>query len=204
MAYRKLQASQRMTAEEFLAWEARHETKHEFVDGIAYAMAGGTAAHSHIQKNIVSRADAKLAGGSCEAYTSDMKVLTGNGRYRYPDASIDCNGVADDEIGLSAPAVVFEVVSDESQHRDRTEKLADYNATPSIRHYVILEQKLPLADVYNRGPHRDFLLRPVTVDGLDGVINLQAVGMMLTMAEVYARVRFVGVQEELPKTDDAC
>jgi len=81
--------------------------------------------------------------------------------------------------------VVFEVLSEDTQRRDRTIKLADYNATPTIAHYVLIEQAEPLVDAYSRGPHGDFNLRPQEVRGLDGVVELPAVGIALTMSEIY-------------------
>jgi Uma2 family endonuclease len=81
--------------------------------------------------------------------------------------------------------LVFEVLSEETQRRDRTIKLADYNATPSIAHYVLIEPAVLLVHVYSRGPHGDFSFRPHEVRGIDGVVELPAVAIALTMREIY-------------------
>jgi Uma2 family endonuclease len=86
------------------------------------------------------------------------------------------------------PRAVFEVLSEETQRRDRTIKLADYNATPSIAHYVLIDQGEPLMHVYSRGPHGDFNLRPHEVRGLDGVVELPAISISLAMSEIYAGI----------------
>jgi Uma2 family endonuclease len=83
------------------------------------------------------------------------------------------------------PVVVFEVLSPETQKAGRTVKLDDYNQTPSIRHYVLIEPAEPLVHVYSRGPHGDFNLRPDEVRGLDAVVELPAVGISIGMAEIY-------------------
>ena len=80
---------------------------------------------------------------------------------------------------------MFEVLSNNTQGRDRTIKLADYNAPPSIAHYVLVEQRMPIVHVYSRGPHGDFNLRPQEIRGLDGVVELPAIGISLTMTEIY-------------------
>ena len=77
------------------------------------------------------------------------------------------------------------MLSEDTQQRDRTIKLADYNATPSIAHYVLIEQAEPLVHVYSRGPHGDFNLRPQEVRRLDGTIDLPAISLSLTMREIY-------------------
>jgi Uma2 family endonuclease len=179
-----------MSFEQFLDWERRQERKHEFVDGQAIAMAGGTEAHSTIQANLIAAAVPKLRGSGCRPFSSDMLVRTGTERGRYPDMTIDCGPRKSDNRVAPDPRVVFEVLSPETQRHDRTIKLADYNATPSIAHYVLLEQDEPLAHIYDRGPHGDFNLRPREVRGLKGAVELQAVGIVLMMREIYDGLTF--------------
>jgi len=129
-----------LTFDEFLRWEREQEYKHEFVDGQIVAMAGGTVAHNIIQANLIAAAAPKLRGSGCRPFSSDMLVRTGNGRGRYPDMTIDCGTPQGQDLVAPDPRVVFEVLSPETQRRDRTLKLADYNATPAIAHYVLIEQ----------------------------------------------------------------
>ena len=174
-----------MTFEQFLDWERRQERKHEFVDGEVIAMAGATIAHNIIQANLVAAAAPKLRSSGCRPLTSDMLVRTATGRGRYPDMTIDCGQRRGQDRIAPEPRVVFEVLSQDSQQQDRTIKLADYNATPSIAHYVLVEQRAALVHVYSRGPHGDFNLRPREIRGLDGVVELPAIGISLTMTEIY-------------------
>jgi Uma2 family endonuclease len=173
------------TFEEFLDRERGQELKHEFVDGEAIGMAGGNEAHSMIQANLIAAAAPKLRGSGCRPFTSDMLVKTGTDRGRYPDMTIDCGERRAQNLVAPEPKVVFEVLSEDTQQRDRTIKLADYNATPSIAHYVLVEQSEPLVHVYSRGPHGDFNLCPQEVSGLDGTVELPAINLSLTMSEIY-------------------
>ena len=175
----------RMTFGEFLDWERRQEIKHEFLDGVAVAMAGGTEAHNIIQGNLLASSLAKLRGGPCRPFPSDMLVRTGTGNGRYPDMTIDCGQRNPSNLVAPNPTVVFEVLSPATQREDRTLKLADYNATPSIAHYVMVESSEPLVHVYHRGPHGDFSLRPQELRGMDGRIELPATDLTLTMTEIY-------------------
>jgi Uma2 family endonuclease len=191
------QAKQRpMTFEQFLVWERRQERKHEFVDGEVVAMAGASEAHNVIQVNLLTATAPRLRGSQCRPFPSDMLVRTGTGRGRYPDMTIDCGPRRGENLTAPEPRVVFEILSDETQRADRTIKLADYNATPPIAHYVLLEQRQPLVHVYSRGPHGDFNLRPQEIRGLEGVVELPAVGISLTMSEIYDGLELEPIQDD--------
>ncbi len=176
--------------EEFIAWDHRQPTKHELVDGVPVAMVGSTEAHVIISGNIFATARDRLRGNPWRALTSGMATKTGVRRGRYPDVTIDCGPPNARNVASPRPTVVFEVLSAETQKVDRTVKLAEYNAVPSIAHYVLVEQSEPLAHVYSRGPGGDFMLKPEEIEGLDGTIALPAVGISLTMAEVYESLDF--------------
>lgn len=148
-------------------------------------MASGTEVHNIIQANLTAAVAPKLRGSSCRVFPSDMLVRTGTGRGRYPDMTIDCGPRRGQNLVAPEPKVVFEVLSEDTQQRDRTIKLADYNATPSIAHYVLLEQDEAVVHVYSRGPHGDFNLRPQEVRGLEAVVELPAVQLTLSMSEIY-------------------
>jgi Uma2 family endonuclease len=74
---------QKMTLQQFLAWEERQEARHEFDGFWPVAMAGGTAAHAAIQRNLLIALGTRLRGQACQPYGSDLKVLV-DGRVRYP------------------------------------------------------------------------------------------------------------------------
>ncbi len=186
-----------LTFDEFLAWERRQEFKHEFEDGQPVAMAGASEAHNIIQANLIAAVAPKLRGSGCRPFPSDMLVRTGIGRGRYPDMTIDCGPRRGENLVAPEPRVVFQVLSEDTQLRDRTIKLADYNATPSIAHYVPIEQGEPLVHVYSRGPHGDFNLRPQEVSGLDLVVELPEVGIALTMREIYDELEFDAAADDL-------
>ncbi len=51
---------------------------------------------------------------------------------------------------MPEPVVVFEILSPSTSRTDRIEKLREYQATPSIQRYVILEQDSIAAMVFAR------------------------------------------------------
>ena len=129
-----------MTLDEFLAWEHGQELRYEFDGAGPVAMAGGTYNHDRIATNLAATLVNRLRGSPCRPSGPNMKVRTGTGTLRYPDAFVVCRPVPPRELIIDDPVVVFEVVSDETSRTDRIVKMREYQATPSIQRYIILEQ----------------------------------------------------------------
>ena len=77
---------QRWTTERFLAWEERQELRYEFDGFQPIAMAGGTAAHAAIERNLLYALTGGLRGKRCQPYGSDLKIKVADGQIRYPQA----------------------------------------------------------------------------------------------------------------------
>lgn len=173
-----------MTLDEFLAWEAKQELKHEFDGFRPVAMTGGTANHARIGRNIVNALSRRLASKPCEVFNSDLGLRTAAG-FRYPDAMVVCTPVSGNALSVSDPTVVFEVISDSTGATDRFTKRREYQAIPSLRRYIIVEQGGPAASVYARPRWRE---QPV--EGLDAVLVLPKIEAELPFAEIYAGLEF--------------
>lgn len=178
-------ARKRMTGEEFLAWEAKQDRKWEFDGFEPVAMNGGTVAHSAITGNLLTALNIRLRGKPCRPHGPDLKVRTGRS-YRYPDALVSCSAIPLDADAAVDPVVIFEVLSSSTSADDRTTKLAEYQALPSVMHYVLLEQDRAFVTVLSRsdGPWRHTLLGP------DGVLALPEIGVELPVAELYEGLAF--------------
>ena len=180
-----------MTADEFLAWEARQDTKWEFDGFQPVAMNGGTAGHNTIQGNLQLAIRSRLRGGSCRPFGPDMQVPTGNGRYRYPDMLITCVPVAHGARQAPEPVVVFEILSDSTARTDRTTKLLEYRSIPTLQRYVMLEQDQAAATVITRTDHG----WAMDVLRAEDTLAMPEIGIELPIAELYLDV-------ELPPLDD--
>ena len=72
--------------EDFLALETASRYRHEYLDGVIYAiqgepvrgMAGGSQVHARIIRNATVALHARLAGTLCEVLSSEMGSLRGN------------------------------------------------------------------------------------------------------------------------------
>ena len=138
-----------MTREEFLAWEEQQPLRHEF-DGLQpVAMAGGTAGHSAIQRNLAVSVGGRLRGKPCQFHGSDLKVDTGE-TIRYPDGFVVCSPVARTATMIPDPVVIFEVLSDSTARTDLVTKNHEYASLVSVRRYIVLAQDEMAGTMFER------------------------------------------------------
>ena len=180
-----------MTVEEFLAREPSFEIKHEYLGGVVYAMAGASEPHNIIAANLVGMLHARLRGKSCQPFGSDMKVkirpARGDTYFYYPDAMIACDQTDSGHGWRERPAVLFEIVSEDTRQTDEREKRLAYHQLPSLQAYVRIEQARPEAIIESCSEDGWKTKRLL---GLGGVIKLGAVGIELPLAELYERLNF--------------
>jgi Uma2 family endonuclease len=179
---------------EFLAWEERQELRYEF-DGVQpVAMTGGTLVHDLITFNVRKSLDARLAGKPCRPWGPNVKILTA-GRARYPDALVTCTPTDLNATVIDQPVVVFEVVSEDTARTVRIEKLREYQATASIRRYVILEQKSVGAAVFAR-KDGDWIATALTEED---TLAMPEIGIEVPLSELYVGLNFAPVTGADPR-----
>lgn len=169
-----------MTLADFLIWEREQELRYEFDGFRPVAMTGGTVEHSVIGTNLVRALEDRLRGKPCRAFRGDLKIIVA-GRVRYPDALVTCSPVPPRTDIIPHPVVVFEIQSDSTGHIDRVTKNVEYRATPSIQHYVMLEQTSMAATIFSRkgeGWVGALLIGETT-------LALPAIGIELPLAALY-------------------
>jgi len=186
-----------MTLAEFLEWEERQELRYEF-DGIGpVAMTGGTYGHSTIQGNLAAALGARLRGTPCRFQGSDLKFQVAEGHVRYPDGMVICSPVDRAATVVLEPVVVFEVLSPITTRSDRLVKAREYQATPSVQRYVMLEQDSVGATVYART--RDSWTHEILI--ADSILALPEIGIELPLAELYEGLVFEAEPELDPGAD---
>jgi Uma2 family endonuclease len=188
-----LPARKPMTLAEFLEWEARQPLRYEF-DGIGpVAMTGGTRAHTRIQRNLAVAVTNRLRGRPCEFLGSDFKFKVAKGNVRYPDGMIACTPGEQKDTMIEDPVVVFEVLSASTAGDDLTIKAPEYEATPSVQRYVMLEQDRIGAIAYFRSG--DLWTHEVIVG--DSPLPIPEVDLVIPLPELYEGVVF-----DIPTIDD--
>lgn len=179
-----------VTYEDYLEAERETTTKHEWLDGVVYAMAGGTLEHSRLAMNMT--AALKTALSKCEVFQSDaMLFVRATELSTYADGVIVCGGVESQKVerngrvigeALVNPTVIVEVLSDSTEEYDRGEKFAHYIRIHSLREYVLVSQDPPRIEVFRR-PQRGHWHREQANAGE----TIQILGASIRVDEVYRR-----------------
>ncbi len=175
------------SVEGYLAGERVSQQKHEYLAGVIYAMASTSIGHDRIANNIVRELGNQLRGRRCEVFSSDVKVrIRSNGGefYYYPDATVDCGGAGDSSLFAEEPRVIFEVMSPDTERIDRGEKLANYQALPSLEVYALVDQFHIAVSAYRRsgsGWKMEFLTDK------DHLLEMPGIGCTLPLAAMYER-----------------
>jgi Uma2 family endonuclease len=179
------------TAEEYLAFERQAQERHEFVEGIIFAMSGGTREHSLVASNAAAELHSLLRSRPCEVYGDNLRVkVSETGDYVYPDVVIACGDIQFEDAEsdtLLTPLVVVEVLSPSTEAYDRGKKAALYRQIPSLQHYVLIAQDRISVEVFTR---MDAAWVLTEARRLEDSVRLEAIGCDLALAEVYAKVQF--------------
>jgi Uma2 family endonuclease len=148
-----LRLPRRASYGQYLAVEQASEHRHEFIDGVIVAMAGGSDEHNAIAGRL-----ARLLGnretGRCRYYTPDQRFwIASRARGRYSDGSIICGAPehpAHDVQATTNPTLVIEVLSPSSEGDDDGDKRSDFQALASLEAYVLVAQDQRRVKVYRR------------------------------------------------------
>ena len=181
-----------LSPEEYLAFERRAETKHEYVDGVLVAMVGGSPTHSQIAMNAGVALAVQLRGRPCIVYNSDLKVGIAKLRaYAYPDVTVICGtpqfGENERDVLLN-PLVIVEVLSPSTEHYDRTGKFLRYQRIPNFAEYLLIAQDKPLVELCSRQP--DGMWEWLKVECLEATIAIPSLDCTLALADIYNNVEF--------------
>lgn len=177
-----------ITAEQYLQLERASEMRHEFLDGLMYAMAGESRDHSSICFNLAAEIGAQIKTGKCQGFSPNMKVRAGlGGLYAYPDLMIVCDEARfHDEQGdvLLNPTVIFEVLSPSTEKYDRGEKFLRYRTQiESLRDYVLVSQDQMRIEHHHRESDGTWTLTEVR--GPEDVLDLTSIESQLSLVDVY-------------------
>jgi Uma2 family endonuclease len=143
-----------MTYAEYLAFEAASDTKHEYLNGEVFAMAGGTITHGALTVAVSTALSVALRDRRCRVLSPDVRVRSkATGLTTYADVTVVCQHLEadpDDAHSVLNPTLIVEVLSDSTESYDRGAKAAHYRRIPSLREYVLVGQSDPLIEVYRR------------------------------------------------------
>src|SRR5439155_13808881 len=166
----------------FLEMEEASSTKHEYVAGEVYALAGATARHNRIAGNIFARLWIAVGDGPCRVYTSDMRLRIANDAMYYPDIQVVCDPAETEHLFTTNPCVVVEVLSPSTSSIDLREKLLLYHQIESLRAYIIVFQDQRRVPRHYRAEYNAWF---VALHGADGNVPFPCPEVELTLADIH-------------------
>jgi Uma2 family endonuclease len=179
----------KLTEEEYLEIERKAEFKSEFLDGVMYAMSGGSLRHSDLSTNLAAALRAVLHGKDCKAFNSDLRVRISGRMYSYPDVTVVCGKpqLADREQDvLLNPIVVFEVLSPTTEHYDRGVKFQLYRTIESLKEYILISQDAVRVEQYVRQDATTWTLHDH--QGPNAELKMNSIGISLSLERIYEGV----------------
>lgn len=177
----------RYTYADYVALELESSTKHEFLDGEIYAMAGGSEEHSALAAEVLRVLGNAVGERPCRVHTSDLRVyVEAVGLATFPDGSVICGPLSQHEPSPRAtalnPRVLLEVTSDSSEEYDVGEKRAHYATIPSLSDYIVVSHRERRITVHHREGDGRWTTR-VAITG--GAVKVGSVDAELKVDEIY-------------------
>lgn len=179
-----LRLSRRASYADYLAAQENSDHRHEFLDGVIVAMAGGSDEHNAIAGRL-ARVLGNRETGSGRYYSPDQRFwIASRTRGRYADGSVVCGAPehpAHDAQATMNPALVIEVLSPSSEGDDDGDKRSDFQSLASLEAYVLVAQDQRQVKVYRRvsGTWR------ADTYGDGDAFELPTLGSPVTVAELY-------------------
>ena len=176
-----------VSAAEYLAAENDGSWRHEFVNGVVFAMAGASRWHNLIRSRLAATLLGHVGTGlSCVQRRDEAADRDNNDeRYYYPDVFVSCDPNDREPYSCSTAVLVVEVLSPSTERIDRFEKFEAYKRIPSLMEYGLLAQDAMELELFRRRTdwQREFYQR-------DNTVTFESVGLTLNVSQLYRDVDF--------------
>jgi Uma2 family endonuclease len=194
MALARVKTDAPYTPEAYLLFERESASRHEFLDGEIYQMAGESLSHSRVCMNLAREVGNKLKGKPCEALSPNMKVRTSSASlFAYPDLTIVCGEPLFHDTKkdvLVNPQVIFEVLSPSTENYDRTTKFQKYRmGNETLTDYVLVSQDKIFIEHFTKQADGNWVYR--SYGETDDILEFETIGCDLNLREIYDRIDFI-------------
>lgn len=178
---------------QYLKEERSREGKFEYENGKLVLMGGASKEHNRITGNIfgflwmfirqqatdfaVYQADLRVYTPETEKYYYPDIVFT-KGKEQYLDKEFDT---------LLNPLILIEVLSDQTEARDRGIKFEAYRSIDSLQEYLLVSQKDYIVEGFFKNEDGEWVIQD-PVHGLDGVYQFKSIDVTLDLKDIYQNV----------------
>ena len=177
----------KLTPEEYLAWESAAPEKHEYYRGEVFAMAGACRRHNKIYANLFGELAIRLKGKSCQPYGSDLRIhIPENTLFTYPDISIICRDIVEEEANddyTIEPTVIIEILLPSTKSYDRGEKFRLYRDVPTLKAYILIDSESITIEAFRINTSGHWELEEYK--SLNEILVITAVDLAIPLHDIY-------------------
>ena len=181
-----------MSVDEYLRTEEASPVKREHAGGFTYQLhgsteadAGTTAGHNLIGLNMVVALHQAAWLADCQLYAFNFRLhISQTQSFYYPDLLLTHAGTrpGPQDTYATDPCLLVEIVSEESEERDRLAKYAAYTQIACLHTYLIVKQAERRVYAYQRHGG-EWRLEELASSGS---VNLPCLSHTLTLDDIYA------------------
>src|SRR5579883_389554 len=186
-----------ITVKDYLDYEERSKSRHEYVRGQMFAMSGATEAHEVICNNLIALIHLHLRNSPCRVFGGNMKlrIEIANSFY-YPDVMVTCEPYEAKSVFKASPTFLAEVLSPSTKQIDLREKLVAYKQLDSLKEYVIVHQNKIAIEIHRRCATTEWEVLKLTSADKFELQSLPGEPLVVPIEDVYAKVEFPLILEE--------
>jgi len=178
---------QKMTVEEYLAFENASREKHEYYKGDVFFMSGAKITHNQITMNILGAMIPFLKDKKCKPFSSDFRIyVEKNSLFTYPDVSIFCDEIItrnNDEMNAVNPSVLIEVLSPGTREYDRELKFKLYRDINSLRECIFIDSETIGVEAFTINENSLWELKEF--NSAHDILPIQTIGMAIPLQILY-------------------
>lgn len=176
------QAKHFISEEAYLQGELMADTRHEYIQGEVFAMAGASRNHALLAADCIQALTNHLQHSACMTFSPYIKVKA-DGNFLYPNVMVVCDAPEGNDLYTEKPTRIVEVLSNTTRRQDKTTKQTAYKKLPSLQEYVLIEQDHVEIELFRRSKNW-FAEHYFLGDNLD----LESIALNVSVADLYRRV----------------
>jgi Uma2 family endonuclease len=178
--------AQKMTKEEYIAFELKAERRHEFIKGQIFEMPGELDLNNLIAGKLYVLLAYLLEQKGYWVFAHDVKVaIPGEEKFYYPDVFVTNEPRTEENKYIkTAPVLIAEILSPSSRITDTVDKYLDYTKIPALKYYLVVEPETIHITLYHQNEGGQWQAEVFTQK--DQIIDLPLLQMQIPLSAVYA------------------
>lgn len=177
-------APRRVTVDEFFAFEGERDTRYQLVRGVVTAMAPAREAHAELVIRLGSRLAGQLAPPCRVLADAGIKPEGRDDTFWEADLVVTCRPREPGRVYQTEPCLIIELLSPSTAAVDRTLKLDDYRAMPSVGDILLVATDQASIEHWRRAGD----LWHVRNLGPGDLLAIDGLGISIDLDELYADV----------------